>query len=51
MLDNNQIAAASKVLHDHWHAGTKLDALEGAIRPRCRAAGYAVQSALEDAWS
>ncbi|MFQ3456577.1 hydratase [Bradyrhizobium sp. UFLA01-814] len=47
MLDNNQIAAASKVLHDHWLAGTKLTALDGAIRPRDRAEGYAVQAALE----
>jgi len=47
MLDNNQIAAASKTLHDHWHAGTKLGALDDAIRPRDRAEGYAVQSALE----
>lgn len=47
MLDKNQIAAASKTLHDHWRAGTKLDALDAAIRPRDRAEGYAVQSALE----
>jgi len=49
MLDNNQIAAASNVLSEHWHAGTKLGALDGAIRPRDRAAGYAVQAALEKA--
>ncbi|WFU33099.1 hydratase [Bradyrhizobium brasilense] len=47
MLDNNKIAAASKILHDHWHAGTKLTALDGAIRPRDRAEGYAVQARLE----
>jgi 2-keto-4-pentenoate hydratase len=47
MLDNNQIAAASKVLNDHWRAGTKLGALDAAIRPRDRAEGYAVQAALE----
>ncbi|MGY2810326.1 2-keto-4-pentenoate hydratase [Bradyrhizobium sp. USDA 4506] len=47
MLDNNKIAAASKILHDHWHAGTKLAALDGAIRPRDRAEGYAVQAELE----
>ena len=47
MLDNDQIAAAAKVLNDHWHAGTKLGALDAAIRPRDRAEGYAVQSALE----
>ncbi|HEX7924604.1 MAG TPA: fumarylacetoacetate hydrolase family protein [Bradyrhizobium sp.] len=47
MLDNNQIAAAARVLHDHWHAGTKLAALDGAMRPRDRAEGYAVQAQLE----
>jgi len=46
MLDNNQITAAAKVLTEHWHAGTKLGALDGAIRPRDRAEGYAVQAAL-----
>ena len=29
MLDKNQIAAASKTLHDHWRAGTKFDGLDG----------------------
>jgi 2-keto-4-pentenoate hydratase len=47
MLDNTKIAAASKVLHDHWRAGTKLGDLDSAIRPRDRAEGYAVQAALE----
>src|ERR1700743_1705256 len=47
MLDKNQIAAASKALHDHWQAGTKLDALEGSFRPRDRAEGYAIQAAIE----
>ncbi|MBR0935200.1 2-keto-4-pentenoate hydratase [Bradyrhizobium jicamae] len=47
MLDTSQIAAASKILHDHWRAGTKLRALVDAIRPRDRADGYAVQAALE----
>lgn len=47
MLDNNQIAAAAKVLHDHWRAGTKLGALYSVMRPRDRAEGYAVQAALE----
>ncbi|SED61141.1 2-keto-4-pentenoate hydratase [Bradyrhizobium erythrophlei] len=47
MLDNNQIAAAAKVLHDHWHAGTKLAALDSAMRPRERAEAYAVQAQLE----
>ncbi|MTV17591.1 MULTISPECIES: fumarylacetoacetate hydrolase family protein [Bradyrhizobium] len=47
MLDNNQITAASKFLHDHWLAGTKLDALDSSIRPRDRVEGYAVQAQLE----
>lgn len=47
MLDTNQIAAAAQVLSEHWHAGTKLGALDGAMRPRDRAEGYAVQAALE----
>lgn len=46
MLDNNQIAAASRTLHDHWRAGTKLAALESSQRPRDRAEGYAIQAAL-----
>ncbi|MHC2434240.1 2-keto-4-pentenoate hydratase [Bradyrhizobium sp. USDA 4451] len=46
MLDNNQIAAAAKVLSEHWRAGTKLGALDSAIRPRDRAEGYAVQAQL-----
>ena len=48
MLDNNQIAAASKTLHDHWRAGTKLDALDTSLRPRDRAEGYAIQAAIEN---
>ena len=47
MLDNNQIAAASRTLHDQWRAGTKLAALESSQRPRDRAEGYAIQAALE----
>ena len=47
MPDNNQIAAASNVLSEHWRAGTKLGALDSAIRPRDRAEGYAVQAGLE----
>ncbi len=47
MLDQNQIAAASKSLHDHWRAGTKLNALDAALRPRDRAEGYAIQAAIE----
>ena len=47
MLNNDQIAAASRTLHDHWHAGTKLGELASALRPRDRAEGYAVQAELE----
>jgi len=47
MLDENRIAAASRTLRDHWHAGTKLGALEASLRPRDRAEGYAIQAALE----
>lgn len=47
MLDRNQIAAASKTLHDHWRAGTKFDGLDIAQRPRDRAEGYAIQAAIE----
>src|SRR5712692_2317777 len=47
MLDKNQIAAASKTLHDHWLAGTKFDALDASLRPRDRAEGYAIQAAIE----
>ena len=37
MLDNNQIAAASQTLHDHWRAGTKLAALEACASVRATA--------------
>src|SRR5665213_2019716 len=47
MLDNNQIAAASRTLNDHWRAGTKFGRLETSQRPRDRAEGYAVQAAIE----
>ncbi len=47
MLDQDQIAAASKTLHDHWQAGTKIGDLEPALRPRDRVEGYAVQAAME----
>jgi 2-keto-4-pentenoate hydratase len=48
MLDKNQIATASKTLHDHWRAGTKLAGLETSLRPRDRAEGYAIQAAIEN---
>src|ERR1700709_1835078 len=47
MLDKNQIAAASKTLHDHWRAGTKFAGIDADRRPRDRAEGYAVKAALE----
>jgi len=47
MLDKNQIAAASRTLHDHWRAGTKLANLEATQRPRDRADGYAIQAEIE----
>ena len=47
MLDKNQIAAASKTLHDHWRAGTKFGSLEDQLRPRDRAEGYAIQAGIE----
>jgi 2-keto-4-pentenoate hydratase len=48
MLDKNQIEAASRTLHDHWRAGTKLAALEASQRPRDRKEAYAIQAALEN---
>src|SRR4051812_8347427 len=48
MLDNNKITAASKILHDHWRAGTKLENLDASLRPRDRAEGYAIQAAIEN---
>src|SRR4051812_6689167 len=47
MLDNDQIAAAAKTLHDHWHAGTKTGDLDRSRRPRDRAEGYAIQAAMQ----
>lgn len=47
MLDQDQIAAASRVLVQHWRDGSKLDALEARLRPQSRADGYAIQAALE----
>ncbi|MDO9062193.1 MAG: hydratase [Bradyrhizobium sp.] len=48
MLDKDQIAAASRTLHGHWRAGTKLGALETPLRPRDRSEAYAIQAALEN---
>ena len=47
MLDRHQIASASQTLHDHWRAGTKLDALDAWLRPHDRTEGYAIQAAIE----
>ena len=48
MLDKIQIEAASRTLHDHWRAGTKLTALEPLHRPSDRREAYAIQAALEN---
>lgn len=48
MLDKDQIAAASRTLHDHWRAGTKLAGLEARLRPRDRSEAYAIQAAIEN---
>ena len=37
MLDNDQIAAASRILHDHWRAGTKFGELEAVACGRATA--------------
>jgi 2-keto-4-pentenoate hydratase len=47
MLDKDQIAAASRTLHDHWRAGAKLANLDAASRPHDRAEGYAIQKEIE----
>jgi 2-keto-4-pentenoate hydratase len=47
MLDENQIVTASRTLHDHWRAGTKLAGLEERLRPRDRAEAYAIQERIE----
>jgi len=48
MLGQDQIAAASQTLHDHWRAGTKFGGLEASLRPRDRAEGYAIQAGIEN---
>src|ERR1700753_4256643 len=47
MLDKKQISQASRVLADHWHAGTKFDGLDAAPRPVSREEGYAIQAEIE----
>jgi|SRR5665213_839953 len=48
MRDKGQIAVASRTLHDHWRAGTKLANLDASLRPRDRTEAYAIQAALEN---
>jgi 2-keto-4-pentenoate hydratase len=47
MLDKRQIAAASRTLHGHWRAGTKLAALDSSMRPHDRTEAYAIQAEIE----
>ena len=47
MLDRQDIAEASRTLHGHWRAGTKLTALDPSMRPRDRIEGYAIQAEIE----
>jgi 2-keto-4-pentenoate hydratase len=47
MLDKTAITAASRTLHDHWRAGSKLSNLDETMRPRDRVEGYAIQAAIE----
>jgi 2-keto-4-pentenoate hydratase len=47
MLDFDQIASASRTLVSHWRAGSKLDNLDAAERPKTRAEGYAIQAEIE----
>ena len=51
MLDTTQIETASRILRDHWRAGTKLAGLEPQLRPRDRAMlwmAYAEGASHED---
>ena len=48
MLEKDRIAAASRTLHDHWRAGTKLENLEASQRPRDRRGAYAIQAEIEN---
>jgi 2-keto-4-pentenoate hydratase len=47
MLDEHQVTAAARTLHDHWQAGTKIGDLDRSQRPRNRAEGYAIQAAMQ----
>src|SRR3954451_15767100 len=46
MLEQQQITAAAKTLHDHWQTGSKLRELDAVQRPRDRAEGYAIAAAM-----
>jgi 2-keto-4-pentenoate hydratase len=47
MLEQDQIAAASRALQGHWRAGTKLGGLDPSQRPRDRIEGYVIQAEIE----
>ena len=47
MLDEHQVSAAARTLHEHWQAGTKTGDLDPSQRPRDRAEGYAIQAAMQ----
>jgi 2-keto-4-pentenoate hydratase len=46
MLDQQQLTAAAQALYEHWQAGIKLRDLDPSLRPRDRAEGYAIASAM-----
>src|SRR5258706_12829797 len=48
MLDKDRMEAASRILRDHWRAGTKFAGLEPSLRPRDRTEAYAIQGRLEN---
>jgi 2-keto-4-pentenoate hydratase len=48
MLNKDQMEAASRILRDHWRAGTKFAGLEPSLRPRDRTEAYAIQGRLEN---
>ncbi len=49
MLDDDKLAAAAKILSDHWETGSKTGDLQPSVRPSSRAEGYAIQRAMEKA--
>ena len=46
MADRALARAASRLLVEHWEAGTRLPALPPDLRPMTRVEGYAIQSEL-----